>query len=834
MTDEPSLRGSVQENQTVESPQTTSEPTEPSSESAHGTELDMYKEIYDKLVQSRLPVTNEAEERVSSGVSLDNDEVGTIAVEKIVSDAVEGIASHLDSHIDTLADFLQNTSKALRIVAEKTRESDTSAVENILSGFNVIFGEVGKLAKAVLDTAEATPAAGPVELDLQQIHETASDKGKSNEHMIPEPKQNELSAFVEAVSDVVQMPLPVLASSPRPIVRVATQPAQQVKLSPLHHRGTELTARLPASQLDKLYHIPSKSFIDNQPQEVSAEKDSMYATFERGGFNPDSDRTWKYMPLPDDEQMSKTKKKVGFALPSGTIRPRETAKSSSESFPRSILDLETSDPDFSARFPPLMTVRRSKTMESLRQRSKSPDNRMRSRQDALKRFPSLVQLERRKAINECLQDRSDEHPGKSTMLEKQPGSHTHRAWFDDVGAKTVKPVKNEITRQSDEVEEVIAAVGRDIAEASNEVRRLPGAWPEVQIDSKTPLPTSNESSGAFFNRMTGQSVIPERRQPTPFPDPLIARWPSSGYVEGRATHKLKQVERAQSMVSFNPSATLTTPFDPLMPSAIVCDPVETGTKSKAQPFLEPTDAEIGVGSEAYLNGKNNGHGLLSSNGARDPYIIPRRDDHQQSTPSKLDGVRRSATEKMPHRRPYSHRYSGAGRLPWENFEDHTFDLRTGSFVQRQERARRAADRLTPQSSVANDADTRQWNRPEYSNRRHASIPAARQNPAHPIKLPSDLHQRVNDYRAGVKHRASMPTVGIARQSQINDCARQLKYMGFGNEDEHEASRLPVYAAATGGDIFEAVQMIEEDRKAGRSLEGKRQMMGPENGPGGWL
>ena len=80
----------------------------------------------------------------------------------------------------------------------------------------------------------------------------------------------------------------------------------------------------------------------------------------------------------------------------------------------------------------------------------------------------------------------------------------------------------------------------------------------------------------------------------------------------------------------------------------------------------------------------------------------------------------------------------------------------------------------------------------------------------------------------------MPTVGIAKQSKINECMRQLKDMGFGKEDENEASRLSVYAAATGGDIFEAVEMIEEDRKAGRSLKGKRQTMGPENGPGGWL
>lgn len=839
-TDKLDLNGITKGCQPNESPQTKTDVTEPLSESENGTELDMYEEMYNKQVQPTKPVKPEAEDavRVSDGLLPANGAEATITVDKIVSDAVDGFASHLDSHIDTLADFLQNTSKALRVVAEKTRESDTGAVEGILSGFHAIFGEVGKLAKAVLDTAEGTTAASPVELDLQQIQDTPTDKSKGKENFIPDSKENELSASVEASADVLETPLPTLVSSPRPIVRVATQPAQQVKLSSLHHRGTELTARLPASQVDKLYHIPSKSFIDSQPQEVSAEKDSVYATFERGGFNPNSDRKWKYMPLTNDDQMLKTKKKVDFALPQGTIRPHETAKSSLESFPRSILDLETSDPDFSARFPPLMTVRRSKTMESLRQRSKSPDNSMRSRQDALKRFPSLVQLEKRKDLDafRSQRDRDEDRRRTSTKVDEELVSHMHRAWFEDLGAKQGGPVKNEFARQSDEVEEVIAAVGRGIAEASNEVKRLPGAWPEVQVDSKIALPTSTESSGEFFNRMTGQVVTPERRQPTPFPDPPIARWPLPGYTSNHATHKLtqklKQVERAQSLASLNPSATLTTPFDPLMPSTMASDSVETSMKSKSPASLGLSNVDDSVGSAAYLIEKDSGHGMPLNNGARDSYITPRR--NHQINASKLDGVHRSATEKMPYRRPYSHRYSGAGRLPWENFEDHTFDLRTGSFVQRQERARRAADRTIPQPSVANDADTRQWNLPEYSSRAPAPMPAARQNPTHPIRLPSDLHKRVSDYRAGLRHRASMPTVGIAKQSKINDCVRQLRDMGFGKDDENEASRLSVYAAATGGDIFEAVEMIEEDRKVGNSLTGRRQTMGPENGPGGWL
>jgi hypothetical protein len=794
----PPTTGSVTDAPKEGDPTTCSTSQEPElagvQEDTPPSELDMYEEMHDKEVQATSPtLTNHNLAQASPDSSVVASQQISDAGEKIVSNSLDGIASNLDAHLDTLADFLQNTSKALRIVAEKTRESDMSAVESILSGFNTIFGEVGKLAKAVLeplDAAEIAPDANPAELDLQPSHEEPCEKKGKARAVASE--DSELSASVEVVADRMASPSPVLATSPRPIARGETLPAQEPRTLSSHHRGTEITARVPMSQLDKLYHIPSKSFIANQPQEVSAEKDHIYATLERGGFNPDSDRTWKYMPLPDDDQAPKMKKKVDFTLPNGALRPRETAKSSSETFQRSILDLEASDPDFSARFPPLMSVRRVKTLASLRQGSQSPDNRMRSRQDALTRYPSLQQLERRKIPNHSIREKEKE----TEKSDDKPLSHMHRAWFDPLEVKPTEPSK--------EVEEVIAAVGRDIIEASNEVRRLPGAWPEVQADAKaSQLPTTNESSGAFFNRMTGQGTRSDKRQRTSVEDPYLAEWQA---FDLRSRHKPKHLERAKSMASFKPSATLTTPFDPLVSPVMASAAPGSHDKLKTQASEPRNEPETLAGAfsnslgETFKDGSNYDAQTWYDNSL------------EASSParSRTDGVRRTATEKMPHRRPYSHRYSGAGRLPWENFEDRSYDLRTGSFVQRQERARRAAARSVPPP------------------------PTIRQNPPHPIKLPNDLTSRVNEYRSGLRHRASVPSVGIAKQSRINECIQQLKDMGFGKEDANEASRLTVYAGASGGDIFEAVEMIEEDRKAADSFKGNKQIFGPDNGPGGWL
>jgi hypothetical protein len=54
---------------------------------------------------------------------------------------------------------------------------------------------------------------------------------------------------------------------------------------------------------------------------------------------------------------------------------------------------------------------------------------------------------------------------------------------------------------------------------------------------------------------------------------------------------------------------------------------------------------------------------------------------------------------------------------------------------------------------------------ESSTRKRNYSPAPRQNLSPPIKLPSDLHKRVNDYRHGLKHHALMPSVGIAQAEQ---------------------------------------------------------------------
>ena len=57
------------------------------------------------------------------------------------------------------------------------------------------------------------------------------------------------------------------------------------------------------------------------------------------------------------------------------------------------------------------------------------------------------------------------------------------------------------------------------------------------------------------------------------------------------------------------------------------------------------------------------------------------------------------------------------------------------------------------------------------------------------------------------------SVGFGIPDKVNDCVAKLRGMGYGEGSAHEASRLSVYAAACNGDVVDAVEMIEEDRKA---------------------
>lgn len=52
-----------------------------------------------------------------------------------------------------------------------------------------------------------------------------------------------------------------------------------------------------------------------------------------------------------------------------------------------------------------------------------------------------------------------------------------------------------------------------------------------------------------------------------------------------------------------------------------------------------------------------------------------------------------------------------------------------------------------------------------------------------------------------------------KRRAIDECINALSQMGYGNEEDGGRQRLEIYAAAAKGELVEAIEMIEEERKA---------------------
>jgi len=62
-------------------------------------------------------------------------------------------------------------------------------------------------------------------------------------------------------------------------------------------------------------------------------------------------------------------------------------------------------------------------------------------------------------------------------------------------------------------------------------------------------------------------------------------------------------------------------------------------------------------------------------------------------------------------------------------------------------------------------------------------------------------------------RGNAPSSESSSTHAVRACVAHLQSMGYGASDVNERERLHVYASAAGGDVLEAVDMIEEERRA---------------------
>ena len=633
----------------------------------------------------------------------------------------------LEQNVGTFADFLDSAAEVLRSVAQKTREADASLIELMLKGMKDVLSEVGELGMEIVNglNHEPTPATKDEPVIKTEVEATVDESDEipvKNEE--PAPSLSKRVSFADTTD---------VASEERPAAFVT-----------LHTKKT-LADRLTAMSLAESDQQTTSSPLDlvnkMQPgQSRNAKQVDLQSLL----------TSYSYLPKCAPTPLPAASKSPSSAYRSFPNRPGPASLPTQKQTapPPSLMDLETTNPDFAVRYPPL-SLRRAKTVSDLN-KSKQNGSESMNTKAALHRYPSIGQLEARRTPYD-IHHKKRGRPTVESMQQEEPQNASRSTWLSspvspmasDVNAtdKATRQGYKGPTVEDEPVEDNIKprctprGANTDSGRKST-ARPLPGLWPEAKPEDMSALPILGESSGAFFNRMTGikePEKLPKRsvspalscRNTSPPADPF---WPSGN------------LRRAKTVTASNPAARLTRPFDPL-------------------------------------------------SGAPNP-LFPR--GKQQSAPLQdAPQPKRSLTQRERSRPQYPANNSAVDALSWSNFPRPA----QAPFLQRPF-YQGTPQPLQPTPWHALPPTPQDFNIDDLQRADSGPVPR-------PDMYPSG--------HSGMFAPTRSPT------SKVDDCVRTLRQMGYGMYDVNEAARLNVYASAAAGDVMEAVDMIEEDRKAAASM-----------------
>lgn len=339
----------------------------------------------------------------------------------VTNEQSRDILNGIEAHLNGLANVLQVAAATLQKAASKTQENDTSIVEDVLIGIKGILTEVGSFGLEAYKAFEA-----------ESSHSLHSGSAISSTPSIAGTQYVQGGDVTDAV-----------VSEPEDLAIDEEQKGLIKRLS-------QVTQFDDAKCLPRVKFAASVEDVAQRPDDAAESPIS-------------SPSIVVEIPSTDKEKIAQMSEVDLQSFP-GVSNP-------------SILDDGNEDADFTARYPPLMSVRRAHTVNG------------------------LLGREARRSLRE---------------LERH--GQTFKNGF------TYRP-------KSFEKQEYLESA----------VKPVPGAWPEVKGDSTSALPVSRESSGAFFNRMTGRD-----------PDGDFPRIDKSDC----------SLHRANTTAGSNPASRLNGPFDP--------------------------------------------------------------------------------------------------------------------------------------------------------------------------------------------------------------------------------------------------------------------------------
>ncbi|KAK5446402.1 hypothetical protein LTS15_009741 [Exophiala xenobiotica] len=698
--------------------------------------------------------------------------------------AFAGIFGSIESRLGPLADFLETTADGLRKLADKTANSDSSALEDVLGGFKDILTQVGEFGLGVA-------AVISEEIEKSKARPTSPLSQHAHQQMFE-------------------------------------RPAEAVHVSPLsqhaHQQMVERPAEVPSPQPEKP-HAPSK--LDTARKRVSFDASPSSAQKPMSTPAPQVP-VWVPIWYTHSEEGQKR-----------SMTPQYPQRTHTSSARHSILDMESIDPDFSARYPPLLSLRKAKSVNELHNTTQALGS-------AAVRYPSLRQFEREARATVVNKSLADSKSRRDTPLQPE-----------------LKPRKND-SYKAPSVEEDIdtehsATSPLKVPSLHPDVPTpLPGAWPEFKTEDMSALPTNTATStetvrssrhskatrpqqgrAGTSQRMAYPSSNPYPRPPV-FPDALR----DPGFPR-----------RNQTVSGTNPAARLNGPFDPLA----------------HYPTLQPRPQR----SQPDLNGPNKTMENTLNHMPSLPAFFPQRSATVNYTDRYIPryvspSVFLDRTREYAAFRKHVNNYWDSDHVPGPSYGVRYFSPNSArgetSNIATVANNQPEANASTHQSLRAVVSDASSNSNTQQSARRYQSGAPALQNstntstlPDEPFAIPACMDHllgpktgvQTNSFQNFVARAAPeantpwpalspatrtpyVPTSYPTPQSSslsgssrvppsvpssctaVNECIKALKDMGFGTTKD-EMTRLLAVAGATAGNLEDAIDMLEEDREASEQL-----------------
>ncbi|OCT53072.1 hypothetical protein CLCR_09546 [Cladophialophora carrionii] len=734
-----------------------------------------------------------------------------------LDNALNAVFTGLESHLGPLADILEATASGLRKIAEKTREADSTPVENVLNGFHSIVTEIGQLGKEFLATLDE-------ELEKNRSRKSIGDPSEAERQQLP-PK----------------FPSRHGTPSPRP-----------------DPQADDESVAKKVSFVDTTPAVPPPSKPEVAPSKLVNQEEPGRET-----------RTFTLPPVPMSFATlgRGLRQKCVVELPPPCPRPslmttfapsarQDTAKDS-------IIDSQPSDSDVLTRYPPLPSLRKAASVSGLRARPEATSRyqpRL-STTSALSRYPSIGQFEQQSRMSSRSgpstkpRDTSDSgldwtFPPRIPKKRDDYKKPTAEDADDDdvVVAEPPAIIATKSTNPIPQVKDYFANVDGVSAEHQDALKSRPassypppppGAWPEQKMDNRS-APTAD---GDKPSTAGGPEVVATTQEQI-----------SSG-LSSRISSPVSETynrapifpKKSQTVSGTNPAARLNGPFDPLAHIPVLQPRPLRSQPDLSVPKLPSMGARYKPSAfpDAFPRRSQTVHYTDRYRPRHGPYEYTRPNLWENHV--KVNHSTSTLPTALSRPRPWSF-YPEATQPsqgpPFRGPAHPETKLSTFPAI----RPVQSMSGLRPEAGKNPQPFTSRYVPPAASPPQQVSTPT-QMHPANavPVPPPKPISHPVPAAAPGAwgstvtspsrsssirspgppaftqRHgRSGISPQATLASKAVDECVRQLKAMGFGG-DPHELARLNVYAGAAAGDVEAAIEMIEEDREAARALETSSQV-----------